>query len=229
MSLCRTLCLVIVSTMLAGCASGLSYAWKNPSSVVKDPGRLVGKPKYEKEVARIVTIWEPSQGKGLDDRNARGFAGQILFFGPGCESGGRVHGKVLIHQYDEYDKDSDEDPKLLHTFAFEPEAWEAHRTEGTLGHSYSVFIPYMNRHKDQVNCAIKVELIPENAPPVSSQETAVLLPGRNTTELAASRTRGFVREKRIGADPDLPPLRADKVAQEQSQGLESISIRLPKR
>lgn len=229
MSLCRTLCLVVVSTMLAGCASGLSYAWKNPSSVVKDPGRLVGKPKYEKEVARIVTIWEPSQGKGLDDRNARGFAGQILFFGPGCESGGRVHGKVLIHQYDEYDKDSDEDPKLLHTFAFEPEAWEAHRTEGTLGHSYSVFIPYMNRHKDQVNCAIKVELIRDNAPPVSSQETAVLLPGRNTTELAAARTRGFVRENRIGADPDLPPLRAGTVAQEQSQGLESISIRLPKR
>lgn len=229
MSWCRSLCLVVVSTMLTGCASGLSYAWKNPSSVVKDPGRLVGKPKYEKEVARIVTIWEPSQGKGLDDRNARGFAGQILFFGPGCESGGRVHGKVLIHQYDEYDKDSDEEPKLLHTFAFEPEAWEAHRTEGTLGHSYSVFIPYMNRHKDQVNCAIKVELIRDNAPSVSSQETAVLLPGRNTTELAASRTRGFVREKRIGADPELPPLRAEAVAQGQSTGLESISIRLPKR
>lgn len=229
MSWCRLLCLGIASLSLTGCASGLSYAWKNPSSVVKDPGRLVGKPKYEKEVARIVTIWEPSQGKGLDDRNARGFAGQILFFGPGCKSGGRVHGKVLIHQYDEYDRDSDEDPKLLHTFAFEPDAWEAHRTEGTLGHSYSVFIPYMNRHKDQVNCAIKVELIPENGPPVSSQETAVLLPGRNTTELAASRTRGFVRETRIGADPDLPPLRAGAVMPEQSKGLESVSIRLPKR
>ncbi len=229
MSWRRLLCLGIASLTLTGCASGLSYAWKNPSSVVKDPGRLVGKPRYEKEIARIVTIWEPSHGKGLDDRNARGFAGQILFFGPGCESGGRVHGKVLIHQYDEYDKDSDDEPKLLHTFAFEPEAWEAHRTEGTLGHSYSVFIPYMNRHKDQVNCALKVELIPDNGLPVSSQETAVLLPGRNTTELAASRTRGFVRETRIGPDPDLPPLRGGGVTPETSNGLESVSIRLPKR
>lgn len=225
----NAVCLAIVSVCATGCASGLSNVWKSPSSVVKDPGRLVGKPKYEKDVAKIVTIWESSHGKGVDDRNTRGFAGQILFFGPGVQSGGRVHGKVLIYQYDDYDKDSEEEPKLLHTFAFEPDAWEAHRTEGTLGHSYSVFVPYMNRHKDQVNCALKVELISENGQKISSQETAVLLPGKNTTELAAARTRGFVREKRIGPDPDLPPVRAEAGAHQEKNGLESLSIPLPKR
>lgn len=229
MFLRNAVCLAIVSVCATGCASGLSNFWKSPGSVVKDPGRLVGKPKYEKDVAKIVTIWESSYGKGLDDRNSRGFAGQILFFGPGCQSGGRVRGKVLIYQYDQYDKDSEEEPKLLHTFAFEPDAWEAHRTEGTLGHSYSVFVPYMNRHKDQVNCALKVELIPENGQKISSQETAVLLPGKNTTELAAARTRGFVREKRIGPDPDVPPVRAEAGEHQEKNGIESLSIPLPKR
>ena len=43
-------------------------------------------------------------------------------------------------------------------------SWEVHRTEGTLGHSYSVFIPYMNTaNKDQVNCGLKVEIAMEKA------------------------------------------------------------------
>lgn len=225
-SISATTLIAAICICATGCSTPGSFL-RNSGTMITDPGRLVGNPRCEKNVARIVTIWEPSSGKGLDDRNARGFAGQVLFFGPGCETGGRVRGKVLIYQYDSYDKESEDDPILLHTFAFEPDAWDAHRTEGTLGHSYSVFVPYMNRHRDQVNCALKVELIMEDGRRVSSQETEVLLPGRNTANMAAARTRGFVQENRIGPDPDIPPVQAPAI--QKTSGIESLSIPLPKR
>lgn len=218
------LCLLTIAG--TGCTS-TTPSLKSAGTLITDPGRLVGNPRCEKNVARIVTIWEPAHGKGLDDRNARGFAGQILFFGPGGKTGSRVHGSVRIYQYDNYDPDSDEDPTLLHTFAFEPEAWEAHRGEGTLGHSYSVFVPYMNKHREQVNCALKVEFVGEDGRVVSSQETEVLLPGRDTTELAASRTRGFVRQNRIGPEEGQQPVVYGSAPPEPH--LDTMSIPLPKR
>lgn len=220
--LSATVLLLISAT---GCSSSGSF-FQSPGEVIRDPGRLVGRPHIEKNVMRIVTIWEPAHGKGLDDRNARGFAGQILFFGPGGESGARVRGKVSISIFDHYDKDADTDPVLLHKFEFDAEAWEVHRGEGTLGHSYSVFIPYTNKHKDQVNCAMKVELLQEDGSRVSSQETEVLLPGRNTKEVAASRTRGFVKESSIGGAKSDTQSAAQTSAQ---SGLSTLSIPLKKR
>lgn len=216
---------LLLLVFVVGCSSSGSF-FQSSGEVMRDPGRLVGRPHIEKNVMRVVTIWEPSHGKGMDDRNARGFAGQILFFGPGGESGARVRGKVQIMLYDNYDKDSDTDPVVLHKFEFDADAWEAHRGEGTLGHSYSVFIPYVNKHKDQVNCALKVEFLQEDGSRVSSQETEVLLPGRNTKDIAASRTRGFVKESSIGgAKSD-----AESMTQNSADsGLGTLSIPLKKR
>jgi hypothetical protein len=217
--------IVLLLVSVTGCSSSGSF-FQSSGEVFRDPGRLVGRPHIEKNVMRIVTIWEPAHGKGLDDRNARGFAGQILFFGPRGESGARVSGKVQILLYDNYDKDADTDPVLLHRFEFDADAWEAHHGEGTLGHSYSVFIPYMNKHKDQVNCALKVELLQEDGSRVSSQETEVLLPGRNTKEIAASRTRGFVKESSIGGAKSDAQAAAQTSAESK---LSTLSIPLKKR
>jgi hypothetical protein len=46
-------------------------------------GRIVGRPRVERNIGRVVTLWEAAHGKDENGRNARGFAGQILFFGPG--------------------------------------------------------------------------------------------------------------------------------------------------
>ena len=219
----------LMMVVFSGCASSTALI-RDPSMLVRDPGRLVGHPRIEQNVARVVSIWEPSSGKGLDDRNSRGFAGQILFFGAGCETGARVRGKVSIYQYDKYDADSDENPEPLHTFSFEPDAWDVHRTEGTLGHSYSVFIPYMNtRNKDQVNCGLKVEIVLEDGRKVSTQTTAVLLHGKNTGSLAARQTRGFVRQNRIGPKEGTEPVVYHSDAPiAAARTLETLSIPLPK-
>ncbi|MFM8476840.1 MAG: hypothetical protein ACKOEO_13765 [Planctomycetaceae bacterium] len=214
---------VVLAVSSTGCQSGSLL--RNPSQLIRDPGRIVGRPRIEKSVGRVVTLWEPSHGKDANGRNARGFAGQILFFGPGGQTGCRIHGKVVVSVFDQYDPESEEDPILLHRYEFDADAWEAHRGEGTLGHSYSVFIPYARSHRDQVNCALKVELIQEDGRTISSQETEVLLPGRNTVQAAASRTRGFVRESRIEPGKRVTPASATQ----PEDTLDTMSIPLPRK
>lgn len=189
----------LVSALLTGCASTTTLL-REPSVLVKDPGSLVGRPKIEKNVAKIVALWEPSTGKGVDDQNARGCTGQILFFGSGCETGARVHGKVNIYEYDNFNPDSLDEPQLLHTFSFEPDAWDVHHSQGTFGHSYCVFVPYMQKHREQVHCGLKVEIVLEDGRTVATRPTDVLLPGNHAGAETAGATRGFVRQRQIGSD-----------------------------
>lgn len=220
---------ILMMVMFSGCASSTALI-RDPALLVKDPGSLVGHPRIEKNVARVVALWEPTTGKGIDDKNARGFGGQILFFGSGCETGARVHGTVNIYEYDNYDANSDEDPELLHTFAFDPDAWEVHRGAGTFGHSYSVFIPYMKHHKDQVHCGLKVELIMDDGRKISTSTTEVLLQGRRGRSETSESTRGFVRQTQIRSNPEAI---SGKVpggeTSSEPRTLNTLSIPLPKR
>lgn len=228
----------LISVILAGCASSTAL-FREPSVLVKDPGSLIGYPKVEKNVAKIVALWEPSSGKGLDDLNARGFTGQILFFGSGCETGARVHGKVNIYEYDNFNPDSLDEPELIHTFTFEPDAWNAHHSEGTFGHSYCVFVPYVQKHREQVHCGLKVEIVLEDGRVVSTQPTDVLLPGRNKDSESDStnKTRGFVQNSQIKSDVEAmtgqpyfgEPRTVSGKTVPAARKLDTLSIPFPKR
>jgi len=220
---------ILMMVIMSGCASSTALI-RDPAVLVKDPGSLVGHPRIEKNVARVVALWEPATGKGVDDKNARGFAGQILFFGSGCETGARVHGTVNIYEYDNYRADSDDDLELLHTFTFDPDAWEAHRGQGTFGYSYSVFIPYMNHKKDQVHCGMKVEIVLDDGRRISTGETEVMLPSQRTGSKTAEPTRGFVRQNQIRSNTAaLSGTGSSGEPSLQPRKLETLSIPLPKR
>lgn len=221
-----------------GCSPTGSF-FKSSASMLRDPGRLIGRPAYERDVVKVVALWEAAHGKGMDGKNCRGFAGQVLFFGPKVETGVRVNGTVRITLYDEYDPEAEEEPQPLHQFEFTPEAWDVHRGEGTLGHSYSVFVPYVNKHRNQVNCALRVDLVQEDGRIVSSRDTEILLPGRDTKNAAAARTRGFIHERRI-PDVDALETSGSEVAADHTGAqtplptksgsqLKSVSIPLPRR
>lgn len=218
----------VVSTAI-GCNSA-GTIFRDPSKLTRDPGAVIGKPRIEKKVAKVVALWEASLGNGPDGKPARGFAGQILFFGPKSETGVRVRGKVVVYQYDDYDPELDEDIEPIHSFTFEPDAWDVHRTEGTLGHSYSCFIPYMKKHKDQVNCGLKVEFVGDNGHKVASEITEILLPSRSSAKHAAALTRGFVREEQLGLKrKEIAAQAGDPSAEESSKSLDSLTIPFPSR
>ena len=213
--------LILMMATVIGCAS--------TSTLVRDPGRLIGKPRAEQNVSRVLCLWEASRGTGVDGKPARGFAGQILFFGGGHDAAVQVDGDVRIIEYDAYSSD-DDDPVPLHTFTFKADAWDVHRTEGSLGHSYSVFIPYMQKHKDTVNCGLKVEFVGSNGRVTASDTTEVLLPGRGAQASTSPLQRSVIRNssRRIGPNKN-HEAQSNVVSEKDASKLETTTIALPVR
>jgi hypothetical protein len=208
--------IVLAVGLLFGCGCAA------PMSVVRDPGRLIGRPKPVDNVGRIVTLWESSSGSDMEGMPTRGFAGQIMFFNHE-DSPVKVDGRVVIYEYDQYDE-ADEDPQPIHSFSFEPDAWNVHCSEGTLGHTYSVFIPYMKKHKDNVTCGLRVEFYCADGRMVSSDITSVMLVGKRSASTAALG-RTPVISNRIAAKPVSS---TGPVFEPPSDRLESVTIPLPR-
>lgn len=218
-----------VVTSLAVALLVSSFGCASTSTLLRDPGRLIGKSRPEKNVARVLCLWEPSQGTGVDGKPARGFAGQILFFGGRDDAAVRIDGDVRILEYSNFSSDDDE-PVPLHTFTFKSDAWDVHRTEGSLGHSYSVFIPYMEKHKNTVNCGLKVEFIGKDGRVVASDTTEVLLPGKGSMASTSPMQRSVTRNisRKAGASPSSHAVQSH-INDDKPATLETTTIALPRR
>jgi hypothetical protein len=151
----------------SGCAVPSVLDWnraKVPKATEKNP------------VTKIVCIWEPAEGQGLDGLPTRGFAGQILFFTHSTPSPVAVDGDVRVYLFDDRGP-PEKRAKPIHQFDFLGKAWTIHLGQSTLGAGYNVFIPYVRKYGGQVNCTLRVRFVPESGPTVFSDTVNVTLPG----------------------------------------------------
>lgn len=202
------------------------------TSFIQSPGQFLpgaGKKTQARQAARILCLWEAAEGQGLDGQPSRGFAGQILFFGPGDAAPFPVHGTIRIFEYDNFDPDEDS-PKPIHAFVFDDGGWNAHRSESTMGESYNVFLPYVKHHKGRARCALKVEFTAENGRTISSPITEVSLQARQQksakTQSAISRNiaRQNLESRAPVSDQFTHGVDTPRINNKQ---LESITIQLP--
>lgn len=214
------ICALAILTM-AGCST--SSFVKTSGAFLKAPMSLVSGKSHSQSVAKVLCLWEAAEGQGLDEKPSRGFAGQVLFFEHGNPSPVKVVGDVVIYQYKDYDPDAEEHT-LLHTFRFDSGAWQAHRAKGTLGDSYNVFLPFAERHKDRVTCALRVELTTESGRKVSSPYTEVTLAGKKVSVSDAQR-QSLIRNRQIGGKIEPVTPAPEQTAEE---ALDTLTIELPK-
>jgi hypothetical protein len=196
-SLLRTLALVALLLPLAGCAGKNLINWKKDSFPQADE---------RNPVRKMVCIWEPVEGQGLDGLPTRGFAGQIMFFTHGSPAPVASDGEVMVYLY--HDRGTpEEQAKPLHQFSFSSEAWSKHLQKSTPGPSYRIFIPYVAKHSWHVNCGLRVRLTTPQGQPVYSEMVYVRLPGatEKTSEadpnspLASLRPKPEISEFQLGA------------------------------
>lgn len=165
---------------LVGCSqstSGLSTVSKK-----------LGVARRDSPIVRVVCLWEPAEGTGIDGAPARGFAGQILFFNAVDATPVRVDGKVEVYQFDDMGT-VEEQSKPIHKFAFDSGAWNLHLVTNGLGPSYNVFLPYVKKHSFQTTCALRLRFTPEVGSPVYSEMHSVTLRGKENPEaLHATKT-----------------------------------------
>lgn len=210
---------------MAGCATdSLLQTSKN---VLTSPMALVRAAKGDKPVSKILCLWEPAEGQGLDERPGRGFAGQIMFFTHGSPSPIKVNSVVRIYEYSNFDAD-EIDPTPIHQFNFAPGAFEAHRTDGTLGHTYNVFLPYVEKGKADVICALRVEIEDKDGKKVSSPYTEVSLTGRNTLKPSTSIERGVVTKPPSPRHANVDAATKAETSRAASEQLDTLTISMPK-
>lgn len=214
---------VLVAALSTGCAD---------TSFLKSPGQLLTERREKSDqqpATRILCLWEAAEGQGLDGRPSRGFAGQILFFGPRGAAPVRVHGTVRIFEYEDIDPD-ELNPKPIHVFVFDDAGWNAHRSESTVGEAYNVFLPYVKQHNQLATCALKVEFELTNGRTISSPITEITLdPRQGSSGTQSAMARSTIRNKTTaGSAQSRPSPALLNAPQAERNQLDSLTIPLPR-
>lgn len=204
---------------LVGCSS--TSFLQTSTAMLNAPAAMLKAARAPDSVSKMLCLWEAAEGQGLDEKPARGFAGQIMFFTHGKASPIKVKGTVRIFEYVDFDSD-DEDPVPAHIFTFDSGAWNAHRADGTLGQSYNVFLPYVQKDKRHAVCALRVEIETEDGRKVSSPFTEVTLASKTSTRPAQAMQRDVVKQtEKNNSNVEQSSKPAEK------RKLESMTIQLP--
>ncbi|MCR9198683.1 MAG: hypothetical protein NXI04_08575 [Planctomycetaceae bacterium] len=171
-----------IAVSSTGCTSGIL---ESSRSVISAPMSLV-RQHSTKRVSKVLSLWEPSEGVGLDGSPSRGFAGQVMFFTFGKPSPIKVGGTVKVYLYANFDE-GEKDRQPQHVFTFVEDGWEAHRSEGTLGHSYNIFLPSGEVASDVSHSfGLRVEHTDLNGRVTKSPFTEVTLAPKTTPKSASA-------------------------------------------
>ena len=218
---------LVLSMLIAGICAGCAG-----TSFIKSPGQFLTERRQKargQSATRILCLWEAAEGQGLDGRPSRGFAGQIMFFGPRDAAPIPVHGTVRISEYENFDRD-DPSPKPIHVFVFDDSAWNVHRGESTIGQAYNVFLPYVKRHRGLAECALKVEFVLDNGRTISSPITEITLdPRQSHSGTHSAMARGVVRKEPRSPSGESRESTTESTTQRADEKeLDSLTIRLPR-
>lgn len=165
--------MVVVAAMVLACSSGCATSSLFSSLSHKED---VPKATSKNPAVRCLCLWEPAEGTGVDNKPARGVAGQIFFFTRDSVSSVAVEGDVRIFVFDDQGTE-EEQSKPLHQFDFKDNTFQAFLTPTQFGPSYQLFVPYSRKGRHQAELAVRVRLAQDGAPPVFSEITKVVLNG----------------------------------------------------
>jgi hypothetical protein len=175
--LARIICAAAILTSFTGCAS--TGFWKSNS------GRF-DKADADHPAVKIVCLWQTAEGRGLDNRPTRGFAGQILFLTQDSPTPVEVDGDVRIYLFDDQSP-PEVQTKPIHQFDFTGGAWGNYLKKTAWGPTYQLFVPYTREGDFAARCELRVRLTPKAGPTVLSEPASISLPGPATE--AAANTR----------------------------------------
>jgi hypothetical protein len=145
-----TFCLLAALTLTTGCGG---TKWLQLAGLGKDDIPRAGD---KNPVVKIVTMWQPTDGLGPDNRSTRGFAGRIMFITREKALPSLCDGQVDIFVFDDVGEMNDQQ-KPLHHFQFPAEQWRQLALQHpALGVSYGVFIPYTRKGTHKAECSLRV-------------------------------------------------------------------------
>ncbi|MDA1052665.1 MAG: hypothetical protein O3C40_19590 [Planctomycetota bacterium] len=164
-----TLFLTLSVTLMhvSGCATMKLPSFKTDKHVKADA---------KNPATKVVCIWQPAEGRGLDELPARGFAGQIVFLTANSPTPVEVEGDVTIFLFDDHGT-PEQRSQPLHTFRFDEGSWQTYLTPTTWGPTYQLFIPYVRKGLHRASCSLAVQIETPEGRRVTSAMANIVLPG----------------------------------------------------
>lgn len=226
----NTVSILTLIAVITASATGCSTFLHTSTAIIKSPVAFVTSIGVEKRIVKILCLWEPAEGQGLDGKPSRGFAGQILMFAHGSPSPIPVHGTISIYEYVNFHPD-EVDPQPIHKFTFDDGGWNAHRTESTLGESYNVFLPYVVKNNGHATCALRVEYTSPEGRVMSSPYTEVTLTAKTSNRPLSALRRNILSDaepRSIVGDRESARRNSVTELEDEVPTIDSTTIALPR-
>ena len=165
---------VLAGGLLALLVTGCSTL----ESVPKPFAKLKNVPKASRAnpAVRIMGLWQPGEGDGIDGTVGRGFVGQIYFFTGQSESPVAVDGDVRVYVFDDIGT-PEQQKKPIHQFDFKDGAWQGYQSESAIGPCYNIYVPYTRKGGLAAQCQLRMRLTRPDGSQLFSEMTEVELAG----------------------------------------------------
>ena len=161
-----------VVSLMSGCATDSLFSWKTdrfPKTDAKNP------------VSKILTMWQPAEGPGVDGLTTRGFMGQVYFLDSKSQVPAQVTGAVRVYLFDDQGP-KEEQAKPIHQFDFPEDSWKIRLQKTKMGPAYVVFVPYTRPGLHRAKCSLRMRFTTAAGEVVYSDMTHMMLPGTTPEE-----------------------------------------------
>jgi hypothetical protein len=126
---------------------------------------------------KVVAMWKDTVMTQGDAVAVRGFGGRLMFYADEESKPIKVKGSLVVYAFDETGRDpSNVVPDRKYVFT--EEEFEEHYSESSLGHSYSVWIPWDRAGGLQSELSLLARFTTEDGAVVVGEQSTHLLPGK---------------------------------------------------
>jgi hypothetical protein len=197
--------LLALSAMLAGCSSlemnkpTFRWPWQDQEEPPRAP-------------TKVVVMWTDAVLHQPGQPPRRGFGGRLMFYNEESKHPIKVDGALVIYAFEETGKPA-KSVKPDRKYVFTREQLPAHHSKSSLGHSYSVWLPWDEAGGEQKEISLIVRFVPESGPVVLSEQTKHILPGAKPHGAAE---RG--NERTGDSSPSTPTVEATEINGSSREG-----------
>ena len=188
----RWLLILACVVILSGCTS---------HRVLPTIPMLPGSDDKPQQPTHIVALWSDMVVHDPNGQPARGFGGRLTFYTAKGNKPVRVDGSLVVYGFEE-EEDSPGKVKPDKKFVFTAEQFARHYEKASLGHSYTVWVPWDAAGGPQKSVSLIARFTPKDGQLVVGEPTRHVLPGPSADPAAgeAKMARGGRdRQARDGA------------------------------
>lgn len=176
-----------VTSAGVGCISGPSNNLfsKKPNSgdssfldSIPFVGKKDGMPEPYPNPVKLAVTWTPDTIIQTGRTPTRGFGGRVFFYDEKSKSV-PVEGTLVVHGFDDSASDAEAGKKR---FEFTPEQFTRHFSQGDLGASYSIWIPWDAIGGEQKRISLVTSFKSTSGKPIQGIPATMMLPGTTPAE-----------------------------------------------